>query len=193
MQFEIVDPYRLKTFMGTECSKPARPPKDVTDPDALALWNEVMVNVSSYGRKILPMPITATRSLGDTVQKFLNDPERNERKFGQEKLTAKQVYESIGMSRATWGRLTGGKDTDVERGNVFAIAIGLRLNEAEVQELLYSAGFALNYSLELDAAMMYFIKQEIYDMKYIHDVLSKFSNIDNGLDCFRLRPLQEKK
>ena len=193
MQFEIVDPYRLKKNLGTKCSKPAALPKGLTDPDAIALWNEVMVDVSSYEREVLSKPKTATSSLRDTILKLMNDSERIERKFGQEKLTAKQVYESIGMSRATWGRLTGGKDTDVERGNIFAIAIGLRLDDTEVQELLYSAGFALNYGLELDAAIMYFIKQEIYDMKYIHDVLSKFSNIDNGLDCFRLRPLQEKK
>lgn len=77
-----------------------------------------------------------------------------------------------------------GQLPDIERGNVFAIALALKLDEDELIQLLYSAGFALNYSLHLDAAVMYFIKQGIYDIEHIYNVLSQFSDITNGLDCF---------
>lgn len=187
MNQEIFDPYEAKRYMGIKYSAPLRKPANLTDPDAIQLWETVMVSVFAYDKKILSAPVTASRSLGDTVQKFMTDEARIQRKFNQSKLTAKQVYESIHMSRPTWGRITGGSLTDIERGNVFAIALGLRLNEEEVQELLYSAGFALNYSLELDAAIMYFIKKEIYDIEYIYGVLSQFSDIRNGLDCFRFK------
>ncbi|MBQ5793629.1 MAG: helix-turn-helix domain-containing protein [Clostridia bacterium] len=188
MHQEIFDPYEAKRYMGITSSKPAHVPDHVTDPDAVALWNTVMVSVSSYDKKILPVPMTVSRSLGDAVQRFMTDSARIQQKFGCAKISAKQVYESIHMSRPTWNRITGGQQIDVERGNVFAIALGLRLDEQEVQELLYSAGFALNYSLELDAAIMYFIKKGIYDVEYIYRILSQFSDIKNGLDCFCFRP-----
>lgn len=187
MQQDIFDPYEAKRYIGVKSSKPARVPESVTDPDAVALWNTVMVSVSLYDQKILPMPMTVSRSLGEAVQRFMTDSVRVNKKFGCDKISAKQVYESIHMSRPTWNRITGGQQLDVERGNVFAIALGLRLDEQEVQELLYSAGFALNYRLELDAAIMYFIKKEIYDVDYIYRILSQFSDIKNGLDCFKFR------
>lgn len=187
MNQEIFDPYEAQRYIGFKRKRLAPIPEDVTDPKAIELWNAVMSAVYSYNEKVLPVPMTATRSLGDTVQKFMTDERHVKAKFGKSKLTAKEVYESIHMSRATWGRIMRGELPDVERGNVFALALGLRLNTEQTQELLYSAGFALNFALELDAAIMYFIKNEIYDIECIYSTLSRFSDISNGLDCFRFR------
>jgi hypothetical protein len=187
MNQEIFDPYEAQRYMGFRRQRLVRVPETVTDPDAIALWNSVMSAVYSYNEKVLPVPITASRSLGDAVQKIMTDEAHVMAKFGRPKLTAKEVYEAIHMSRATWGRIMRGEMSDVERGNVFALALGLKLNTEQTQELLYSAGFALNFSLELDAAIMYFIKNEIYDIEYIYGILSQFSDIKNGLDCFRFR------
>lgn len=188
----ILDPYEAKIFIGTKCSVPKSVPAQLTDEQAIALWKTVMVSVTTIEGETVPVPMTASMSLSMTIQKFMEDQNRVKRKFGRSKVSAKQIYESIGMSRSTWGRIMRGELLDIERGNVFALAIALRLNTTETQELLYSAGFALNFGLELDAAIMYFIKHEIYDYSYICSVLSKFSDVKNGLDNFRLAPMYKR-
>ncbi len=55
------------------------------------------------------------------------------------------------------------------------------------------AGHAINYELDPDAAMMYFINREIYNMKYICSVLGNFSDVTNGLDCFAFQPDPDQK
>lgn len=181
---EIFDPYEAKNLMGYQISTPRALPNKPLDETATDLWNNVMISVRNGSKTVLPRPETATYSLGEFIRKIMEDEERSIEKFGVRKLTAAMVYTNAKMSRSAWSRLMNGHLPDIERGNVFAIALALKLNEDELIEMLYSAGFALNYALHLDAAIMYFIKNGIYDIELIYNTLSQFSDIINGLDCF---------
>ena len=64
----------------------------------------------------------------------------------------------------------------------------LQKRSPQTAELLYAGGFVLNYEHELDCAMMYFIKQGIYDLRLITSTLSQFCDIKNGFDKFTFTP-----
>ena len=183
-RIEIFDPYEAKNLMGYRISSPKALPNKPLDKNATELWNNVMISVKNGTKTVLARPETATYAMGECIRKFMDDEDRTYEKFGVRKLTAAMVYTNAKMSRSAWSRLMNGQLPDIERGNVFAIALALKLDENELIELLYSAGFALNYSLHLDAAIMYFIKNGIYDIDLIYNTLSQFSDITNGLDCF---------
>ena len=183
-RIDIFDPYEAKNLMGYRVSAPKSLPNKELDETAVDLWNHCMISVKNGTKTVLSRPETATYSLGECIRKIMEDEERSLEKFGVRKLKAAMIYTNARMSRSAWSRLMNGQLPDIERGNVFAIALALKLDEDELIQLLYSAGFALNYSLHLDAAVMYFIKQGIYDIEHIYNVLSQFSDITNGLDCF---------
>ena len=185
-RIEIFDPYEAKNLMGYRVSNPKALPNKELDETAVDLWNNTMISVKNGTKTVLSRPETATYSLSEYIRKIMDDEERTFERFGVKKLKAAMVYTNARMSRSAWSRLMNGQLPDIERGNVFAIALALKLDEDELIHLLYSAGFALNYSLHLDAAIMYFIKKGIYDTELIYKTLSQFSDITNGLDCFYL-------
>ena len=190
------DPYEAEASNKYDFSPPAHIDKSITDETAVRLWNTVMRKVTEKNDhdKVLFKPAgTASSSLARKIQQFLDDSDHIDNKFYGEPPKMKEIYKAAKFSSSKWGRIMSGELADVERGNAFALAVALRLNTEQTEELLYSAGFALNYELDLDAAMMFFIKQEIYDLDYIFSVLECFSNIKNGLDCFVFQPRTDKQ
>ena len=192
--YEYVVPH-LAVGSG-ECvyGKPMRVSAGVVDPDAIALWEDVMREVKTKdGKTVLETPTTASRLLADKIIEFMEDEDHIFYAFDGNKPKAKDIYTSAGFGKSTWGRIMSGELSDIERGNVFALALALRLNEEQTEELLHSAGFCLNYGLDLDRAVMYFIRKEERDLKKIWRILGEFCNVKNGLDCFIFRPVTEKQ
>ena len=187
-KYEYIDPSALDE--GMKLGNPeGGMPAWVEDPRAKTMWEKVMRPVKdANGKTVLKTADTASQVFARKIEQFMNDRHRNFLVFENEYLPQSKVYKAAHFSRSKWGRIKEGKMSDIERGNAFAVAIALHLNEEETLELLHSAGFAINYELDLDVAMMYFIRQGIYDMDYICEVLGAFCDIDNGLDCFMFQP-----
>lgn len=189
--FTWLDPFEERENPNYEYDAvPEKIPVSVTNEEAIALWEDVMRRVKRKhtGRVVLETADTATQVLTRKIFSFLDDKEHIELKFNGVRPNYECIYRGAGLSKSTWDRLLSGKNSNISRGTVFAIAIGLRLDDMQTLELLFSAGFCLNYELDLDVAMMYFIKREIYDMKRIRRVLSSFSDVKNGLDRFYFQP-----
>lgn len=195
-KLEYFDPYEAEAEGSCSFSAPARIDPSITNHKAVALWNTVMRRATdkNNSRRVLLRPAnTASISFAAKIQQFMNDEEHIYNKFENKPPKASDIYKAAKFSSSKWGRIMSGELTDIERGNAFAVAVALRLNTEQTEELLYSAGFAINYELDLDAAMMYFIKKGIYDVDYIYSALECFSNIKNGLDCFIFQPRTEKQ
>ena len=179
------DPYAAKAQGGYTFTPQGKPNGEITDPRALELFNETHVSIKDEnGSTELRSVTTITRSLAFKIDEFMCDEAHIYEKFGGEKPKAYEIYQAAGFSPATWNRIVQGKLLDIERGNVLTLALALRLNPMQTEELMQAAGFVLNYGFEVDAAVMYFIQREIYDMDYIREVLGCFSDIKNGLDRF---------
>lgn len=195
---EPLNPAQLKAEDGYNFKQPERIPKYIENPDSVALWNNVMrrvVKKDENGKEqtVLNAPDTASQVFSRAILRFWDDEEHIREKFDGFRPTAKELYEDAGLSKSAWGRIMSGELLDLEKGNVFAIALALRLNEEETAELLYAAGFAINYEHDLDAAVMYLIRNEMYEKEINWAILGEFCNLKNGLDNFTFRPITEKQ
>ena len=161
---------------------------EIEDEEAIALWEDVMKRVYKDGKVLLQTADTVTQVLTRKVMEFLDDEKHLAEKFDGVRPKYRQIYMGAGISKSTWDRLLAGGNSNIARGTVFALAIGLRLNETQTIELLHAAGMSLNYEIDIDVAIMYFIKRGIYDIKRIKRVLSNFSDVSNGLDRFYFQP-----
>lgn len=181
-----VDPYAAERAEGVTLIPPTREaPADVTEELGRELYRDTHTRIrTADGTTLKGVPRTITAPLGDMIYNILHDKAHIERRFDGERPKVDDICAAAGFSPATWNRITGGKLLDIERGNVFAIALALRLDEAQTVALMASAGFLINYEFQLDAAVMFFIHREIYDMELIRTVLSQFADIKNGLDRF---------
>ena len=193
-KYEYYDPYELSENKDYTFGNPQKISDDIKNDSAIRLWNSVMRKVTDKNKNTVLRPAdTVSQVLTRKILYYMNDEEHIYKKFLGDPPKAIDIYKAAKFSKSKWGRLMGGRLTDIERGNVYALAIALRLNEEQTADLLYSAGLAINYELDLDAAMMYFIKKEIYNMDLICSVLGEFCNIENGLDCFIFQPTTKEQ
>ena len=183
-------PDDLRAMKGAEITV-KRMPKELSDRvDGMAreVWDYSKRKITVDGNTVLDAADTMTSAFAAKIEEFLSDREHLDARFGGKRPKDREMASRAGFSLPKWNRITAGKLLDVERGNAFAVAIALKLNEEQTVKLLYSAGFALNYTHELDCAVMYFINREIYDINLINATLSQFCNIKNGLDNFTFLP-----
>lgn len=181
-----VDPYAAEGAEGVSRIAPTREaPDSVTEELGRELYRETHTRLrTADGKTLKGVPRTVTAPLGDMIYEILHDKAHLELRFDGERPRIDDICAAAGFSPATWNRITGGKLLDIERGNVLAIALALRLDEEQTVALMAAAGFLINYEFELDAAVMFFIHRNIYDMELIRTVLSQFADIKNGLDRF---------
>ena len=180
-----VDPYAAEGDPAFTLRPPvSEAPATVTEELGRELYRVTHTRLTEGTRTLKGVPRTITAPLGDMIYDILHDEEHIATRFQGERPRVDDICEAAGFSPATWNRITGGKLLDIERGNVFAIALALRLNAEQTVALMAAAGFLINYEFELDAAVMFFIHREIYDMELIRTVLSQFASIKNGLDRF---------
>lgn len=190
-KIEYADPTELGKIPGVtvKVSPIPKEAKEGVSPLACEIWAFSKRKITSKGgRVILRGSETITNSFARKIEEFLSDKEHLDEHFNGKRPTDSEMASRAGFSRAKWNRLTSATHLDIERGNAFAVAVALCLDENQTAELLYAGGFVLNYELELDCAMMYFIKNGIYDLRVITDALSEFCDIRNGLDKFTFSP-----
>ena len=181
-----VDPYAAEGTEGFTFHPPVGdPPATITEELGRELYRETHTRISEGGRTVKGVPRKITAPLGDMIYEILHDTDHIMNRFGGERPRVDDICEAAGFSPATWNRITGGRLLDIERGNVFAIALALRLDAEQTVAMMAAAGFLINYEFELDAAVMFFIHRGIYDMDLIRRVLSQFADIQNGLDRFQ--------
>ena len=184
---EYFDPSDAHTIAGVSIKKKALPEniRSTATKEACDVWNFSKRTIKDfYGKTVLSPAEKMTFVFAQKIEEFLSDKEHLKKHFGGKRPTDEQMARRADFSRAKWNRITSATHLDIERGNAFAVAIALELDEAQTVELLYAGGFVLNYEHELDCAMMYFIKKGIYDIQFIKQTLSQFCDIKNGFDRF---------
>ena len=97
-------------------------------------------------------------------------PARVRRLAAEKKVKQIELIGLTGIGRSTFYRILSG-ETMPSKEHCVEIALSLRLNYTQAQELLESAGYALSRSDKRDMALRYFFVNRIYNIAIINELL----------------------
>lgn len=86
-----------------------------------------------------------------------------------------QVYNKANVSRQTFSKIRCNKNYNPDKNTALALAIALKLDLNDTQQLIAKAGYVLSDSIVADLIVKYFITQKNYDIIKINETLYAYS------------------
>ena len=86
-------------------------------------------------------------------------------------MTDAQCYKKANVDRRLFSKIRSDPEYRPSKPTVFAFAVALELSLPETEKFLGKAGFALTHSSRMDLVLEYCIKERIYDVIQINEVL----------------------
>ena len=84
------------------------------------------------------------------------------------------VYKRANINRKLFSKIRCGDGYMPSKKTVLALAIALRLNIGETQDILACAGYALSHSVKFDVIVEFFIVHEMFDVFTINEMLFRY-------------------
>lgn len=85
-----------------------------------------------------------------------------------------EVYKRANINRKLFSTIRCGDGYMPSKKTVLALAIALRLNIDETQDILACAGYALSHSVKFDVIVEFFIVHEMFDVFTINEMLFRY-------------------
>ncbi len=82
-----------------------------------------------------------------------------------------KVYKAAHMDRRLFSKIMSDREYKPSKDTALALVIGLELNMEQAADVLSRAGYILSHSNKRDVIIEYFIREGIYNMSDINDVL----------------------
>ena len=134
----------------------------------LLLEKEYMEENILYQAVTLPMEADLMSDMEPTFSQTLF-------KIIKEKgISETDCYKNANLDRRLFSKIRSNDDYQPRKNTVFALCIGLKLNLEEAEELLDKAGYSISHSIKLDTIMEYLIKQKVYDIMTVNEILDSF-------------------
>ena len=87
--------------------------------------------------------------------------------------TDSAIYNSALMDRRLFSKIMSDRNYKPSKDTAVALVLALHLNLEQAEDLLKRAGYSLSHSNKRDIVIEYFIREEVYDLMVINDVLYK--------------------
>ena len=120
--------------------------------------NDKLTNAKKYIEELALVEDSISETFSQAVQTIAKE------KF----IRLVDVYKRVNIDRRIFSRLKKDKYYQPSKSTAILIAIGLRLNIEETNELLMKAGYTLSHSRVEDLIVEFFIKKKIYDLYLIN-------------------------
>ena len=82
-----------------------------------------------------------------------------------------KIYKAAQMDRRLFSKIMSDRNYKPSKDTAIALAIGLKLNLIQVNDLLSRAGYVLSHSCKRDVIIEYFIREGKYNLSDINEVL----------------------
>ncbi|MBR3519557.1 MAG: macro domain-containing protein [Paludibacteraceae bacterium] len=101
----------------------------------------------------------------------------------KKQMTNAEVYKNANLDRRLFSKIISNSDYTPRKNTVLALAISLRLNLEETQELLRSAGYAISHSSKADLIIEYYILHQgnkYYNIDDLNFLLFQYNQVQLG-------------
>ncbi len=101
----------------------------------------------------------------------------------RKQMTNAEVYKNANLDRRLFSKIISNEDYTPRKNTVLALAISLRLNLEETQELLRSAGYAISHSSKADLIIEYYIlhqENKYYNIDDLNFLLFQHNQVQLG-------------
>ncbi len=127
------------------------------------------------GTESIDGSILASENLSDILTKTEESFQKTLlRLIDERNYTDVEVYKRANMDRKLFSKIRSNSSYNPTKKTALALAVALRLNLEDTMDLLGRAGLALSHSSKFDLIVEYCIKNSIYDMFEINQLLYEY-------------------
>lgn len=89
-------------------------------------------------------------------------------------ITTSMIYERCYVDRKLISKITNRSNYHPSKATMLALCIGLQLNITEATEFIALAGYSFTNTSKFDLVIEYMLTNEIYDLRFINEMLEKY-------------------